>query len=470
MKGPKEPDSTSTSTLETELPFHLQKTWRSSFYQALQLVRSLDFTPSNSTTAAIFSLLFQQLDIKPSLKSLHTWLDSYIFPFATDNLRNQADQSEKSLAVATYLYISEQNNFDICFPSGDLIDHIEYASNQAWFGDSFLAFYCHNLRNNVVACENVGEYFRDNFERFLIKRHVPSICQTLLVLGSQLPDKDREKASGVICSALSERPLSLNHAAWGLLALSSNSNHEYQSEVTRLISQIDSELTDFTAGLLRESQLSGLLFLMRSGSDREDLRRFVDRLPTVSPNSFVDVNLSNPESVSITFNCAREDLETVNNQFNHPLLADTALALLAMHSAQAHNVLGVVEADETRLISCLQTVKYLEREGSVVLYRQENILSNLLAIVATFLVGLTGGLFFLGVKLDYVFDFSKVSYRDFDIALFALVWADFLWSQVQALRSGQSALHGMLQLPLIRHLPAIRQLSSKLTSISHKEE
>lgn len=433
-------------TVGTESVLALQKANRSSFCQALQLIRCFDADPGNSRVAATLSLLFDRLQLKDSSERLYSWLYHYISVFATEPPRSQTDQSEKVLAVAAYLFISDRNGFDLGAPESYLSTYIEYASSQSWFGDSFLAFYCNSL-SDWTACQTVNAYFEDRFERFLARRHVPAICQAVLTLHTRLSAIDLDRSLEVLFNALSSQSISLNHASWGLMAFSKLAETASRTNMANKLAElIDKQLTDHVSDLVRESRLYTALAKIWGDVAQADIHH-LESSSTYKGGSSVDVtlNVSGPTSPS-------QDVPGQNkNTENRLSLADVGLALVALHFSGRHELLGVVATDEARLISSLQKAQELEEEGKVVLRRAENTVSSILAILVTFALGLALILYFLGGNISVALDVSEISWRNIDVFLWAVVWIDSLLAQIQTLWSGGSAIRGLLQIPLLRH-------------------
>lgn len=438
--------------MSSELRFDIQRAWRPSFSQALQLVRCFDSEPGSPRGAALLSMLFQQLHIQSSLKTLHSWLYEYVSVFATDTPRDQTDLIEKTLAIAVYLRTSEQNSFNIALPEGSLIDYIEYASRQSWLGDPFLAFYCSSIET-VHVCRNAEAYFEANFERFLAKRHIPGICQALLVLDGRLSKLDRERAYETVCSIVLNQDAPLAHASWGLMALHRSVSIDTCQSVSRYLTErLDAKLTELMSAVVKESQLFGLLALIWSGADQTNIVHHLRDSATDDHDRLVHVDLDSPGTIRLAFNVTAANGDSLASVADRPPLTDISLALIAMHTAGRHRLIGVPESEEERLISALQRAQQLEKESSVIISRPESIVGSILGITMTVVVGLGVILYFSGSRVRFSLDLSQVSWRDIDVFLWLIVWVDYVLSQIQAFRSGKSAIAGMLEIPIVRHL------------------
>ena len=257
----------------------------------------------------------------------------------------------------------------------------------------------------------------------------------------------------MVCLVLSDHAMSLSHAAWGLMALSrATLMNDYQSTAKRLAELIDVRLMEYLSELIRESRLFGLLALIWSGAEQTDVHRYLDLFSTSDNGSLASVDLDNSGTIRLSFNVLGRSGELANSGVTWPSLADVGLALTAMHTAGKHRLIGVVETEETRLVSWLQKAQRQEQEGAIVLSRLENTVGSLLAIAATLVLGLAAGLYFLGARFHFALDLSQVSWRDIDVFLWMVVWGDYVLAQIQTLRSGGSAISGMLQIPILRHL------------------
>jgi hypothetical protein len=464
-------EESQASTGSAELPFNLQRIWLSSFYQALQLVRCFDSDPGNPTAAAVLSLLFQRLQVGDSLKKLHLWLYNYVSPYVDNEPRNQTDQIEKTLAVASYLYISDHISFGTRrIRRQRLTNYIEYASTQQWFADSFLAFYC-SLLEDIGACGDVSRYFGNNLERFLARKHIPALCQALLVLGdNQLSKTNRQRSIETVCDSLTSPSVSLNHAAWGLMALSHHGLvKNYQSTIEQLAELVDSHLMEHILRLIRESKWPSLLALRWSGAEQADTQRHPRAFSKHGDKPLTKVELNSNGNIRLSPDVQESSDELTWGSTPQLSLTDIGLALAALHAADRYSLVGVTLAEESRLVSFLQKAQRLSQEGSIVLSRPENIVASLLAIATTAILGVALWLYFVGARFSFNLDLSKASWRDIDVWLAMVAWSDYMLAQIQALCSGDSAISGMLKIPLLRHFAGAQQAWRKASSRRHRE-
>lgn len=441
-------DSAETVGAANPIPLVLHSTNQSGFQQAYQLASCFDIEPGNAVTAAFLSLLFQQTGSRDSLMKLRDWLNTYVSSFIKKPLREQADQVEKVLAVAAYLYTSYQTK-QKTFNQSQLVAYISYAQKQSWFDDTFIAFYCGFLKDEVDTCREVDNFFKNNLDIFISKKNIPAICQALIVLSEKVSDVDRQRCYQVIRQRMEYSALSLRDSAWVLWSMhtADDSNQQLAQELANVI---HTRLQEYMSILVRESQVFSLLALMLNDMGQADLRRYVTSISANNTGSLIAltfhegvVNLSKADSLGNT------DMDGLS-------VADISLALIALSATGWHRLIGVPQAQESQLVSSLRKAEELT-EGAVIISKGELAVANILAIILEMILGVVIFSYFLNVKLNFSFDVSQVSLpdslRDIDLsALLVAGWLDHLAAQIGALRSGKSAIEGMLQLPILRHV------------------
>lgn len=441
-------DSAETVGAANSVPLALHSTNQSGFQQAYQLASCFDIEPGNAVTAAFLSLLFQQTGARDSLVKLRDWLNTYVSSFIKKPLREQADQVEKVLAVAAYLYTSYQTR-QKTFNQSQLFEYINYAQKQSWFDDTFIAFYCGFLKDEVDTCREVDNFFKSNLDIFLSKKNIPAICQALIVLSEKASDVDRQRCHQVIRQRMENSALPLRDSAWVLWSMHTAVDVSNQQAAQELANVIHTRLQEYMSMLVRESQVFSLLALMLNDMGQADLRRYVTSISANNTSSLVKltfhegvVNLSKADSLGNT------DMDRLS-------VADVSLALIALSATGWHRLIGVPQAQENHLRSSLRKAQELT-EGAVIISKGELSVANILAIILEMILGVVIFSYFLDVKLNFSFDVSQVSLpdslRDIDLSILLVAgWLDHLAAQIKALRSGKSAIEGMLQLPILRH-------------------
>lgn len=441
--------------MTNSVPLSLHSVNQSGFQQAFQLASCFDIEPGNTVTAAFLSLLFQQTGSRDSLMKVRDWLNAYVSSFIKKPLREQADQVEKVLAVAAYLHASYQTK-QKTFNQSQLFEYINYAQKQSWFDDTFIAFYCGFLKDEVDTCREVDNFFKSNLDIFLSKKNIPAICQALIVLSEKITDVDRQRCYQVIRQRMEYSALPLRDSAWVLWSMYTAADVSNQQSAQELANVIHTRLQEYMSMLVRESQVFSLLALMLNDMEQADLRRYAASISANNTSSFVKltfhegvVNLSKADSLGKT------DMDRLS-------VADVSLALIALSATGWHRLIGVPQAQEKQLKTSLRKAQELT-EGDVIVSKRELAVANILAIILEMTLGVIIFSYFLNVKLNLSFDVSQVSLpdslRDIDLsALLVAGWLDHLAAQIRALRSGKSAIEGMLQLPILRHVGIGRKL------------
>lgn len=443
-----------TTARRDDLPLVLQKTFRRGFYECLQIVRCFDTFPGSPTTAAYLSLLFQKLQIQSSLSHLHISLAAYIESFIAQHPRNQTDLSGKVLAAAIYLNISDLNKLPCEFPERRLIDYIEYAAEQSWLQDSFLAYYCSYLEDSVTVCQGARAYFTDNFELFLNRRSISAVSQALIVLGETLAVPERVRGYKHLYT-VTTGDNSIRHSSWALTALANDRSSIVDlASRRRLVEHLERHLSEYSTQLVQKAGMPSLLALIWSKTDLTDIQQYFEHVAVHEETQVYTVDCIDPSHL-------RLDIDLANLGGELTSVADVAVALIALAVAGEHRIVGVVEAEEGRLETALIHAQRLQEAGLVPISRKENTLLGGIALITVFSAGAAICLFFLEANVAIQWDFSKVSWRNWNVWVFAVFWIDYMLAMVQAIASGESVAKGMTQLPLIRHSGPLKHKTSR---------
>lgn len=445
----------------------LHRIWHPIFYQTLQFLRCFDKNPGTPVLAAHLSILFYDLGIQSSLENLHNWLESYVSSFIFEDPRDQADLSDKTLAVAVYLFVCDNTELTFGMPEAYLIDYIEYASSQDWFNNTHLAYYCHFLREHVQACENIHSYFTEHFSLFVDRQHVPSIAQSLIVLDGSNEKVDKHSGYSVILNALAEEHCSTNHIAWGLAALSSSFHAPSEpGKIENFWGKLEQSLDEYMTRLLQESKIPVLLAMLWGGIEVENLRDKVSGSLTIETLSEISDGPEGYHSHSKV--CIQ--LPGASTAFDSLSLVDLAVALFAIYRGRRHKIVGVAASEEDDIQNAMTNLHTLKQEKGIVISRLENFFTLLLTLFVTAIIA--GGflLYFLEAELRLPFVFKGQIPRDLDVTFTAVACIAFMIAQILAFRAGKSPISmGLQQLPLLRNIPSIsRSISTKLQNLARE--
>jgi hypothetical protein len=418
--------------------------WRSSYFQALQLAQCFDIDPITPKTAAILSLLYLEHDLKASRENLKNWLYEYILPFALNPIRDEQNLTEKTLAIAVFILLSK--NETKILPDEQLINYIEYAQKQSWLNDSFLAFYCHFLKDQLTSCENVSDYFKANYELFLQKRHVPAISQSLIVLKNDLSITDYQRGYNILIELLGKDELPIKHWPWALWAFSMQPKL-YDSSLEKLTSILDNETTKLLSDIQRENGLAAIFTLILAGTSEYHIDNYAKNLGKVSGNGVEILQNNDIYKLSI-------ELKTKTKN-PHLSFNDLSLTLLALHMAQYDKVAYVIGIQKDKITTLEYSLKSLSK-GSIILSKFEKNIANLLAIFFTFQLGLLA----LFIQMGFPTKIASIS-LNWESFLILGIWLDNLLTEIQAALSGKSSLAEVKNTLLSRLISKIISLFEK---------
>lgn len=442
-------DSTEAIEVTNSTPLVLYKISQSSFQQAFQLASCFDTEPGNAVTAAFLALLFQQTESRDSLIKLRDWLNTHVSSFISKPLREQTDQVDKVLAVAAYLYTAYRTKRRVSNQS-QFLEYISYAQKQSWFDNTFLAFFCSFLKDEIDACREVDGFFKSNLDTFLSKKNIPAICQALIVLNEQILVVDRQRCYQTIEHRMEHATLPLRDSAWVLWSTYTAIENSDQQLTQELASVINDQLQEYMSMLIRESQIFSIIALLLNDIGQADLGGYITSISATNTNSPVQLTYNEGE-VNLSLSKANRLGKTNIDGLS---MADISLALTALSATGWHRMIGVPQAQEEQLTSSLE--KTQELKGGVIISKGELRVANFLAIMLEAIIGIIIFSYFLKVKWNFSVDVSQVSLadslRDIDLSVLLVAgWLDHLFAQVKALRSGKSAVEGMFQLPILRH-------------------
>lgn len=418
----------------------IRQTWHPQFAEALEILQLFDSSPGSPNNAAALSLVFEVTKQTESQKRLGNWLVQYIEPFLLNTIRDEQNLQEKTLAIATYLFISARVELDRKLADEYLINYVEYASNQAWFEDYFLAFYCHYLKDQIIACEKIGDFFSQNYERALLKKHIPAISQSLIVLQGSITETESKRGYELLTSLLTEST-SFSYIAWGLWALSTN---EQVSE--KLAAIIQKKMNDAFLSIKRESGIFKFLALAEMGWQPIQLQEHIDKQLEIKSHTSVEIKIEE-ETIKIDIR------PLTDSSAKHEVLStfDLCLALIGLGNSKHEKMAFLTGLDEKKLTEVSERIKRLSILGGIDLSRAEKNLLNILTILIVFFI--TALVFYLQIGGVFNIDFSNISLSNLSIEeiLITVSLIDYLIGTIQAARTNGNAAAGLLKLPILRH-------------------
>jgi len=408
---------------------------KSIVYEYAQALQVLDLAKKEALSpyvASLLAIIFSRSENQNCLGDLREWLSNYITPYLYSDPRNQADLREKTLAISTYYLVENPNDLVNSLPNEFLNKYIEYASKQDWYGDSFLAFIIGLLSDKHVISESALAYFNNKYSTFLEQQNIQAISQALFLIPT-IGNSLRESGLEIIRKSVANPYAQTYEKSWGLIGISKSVNQsdiELQSHLkTGLYEELAHMTTSFFSKLISTTIKSKY---GQSDKAKKDTNQDENRIE-------VDGDIEETQFVqSSDIDVAELSLIT-----SSILLSDTFFNL---------SIIGISEN---------QIVEFLDNEnknekGFVQISRSANVIGNILAIIFTFLAGTLASIYLFGLRIDnnQIVSTSNPALSDL---LILPVWADYLLSQIQAVSRGESALEGMKEIPLLRHLLHFRK-------------
>ena len=402
------------------------------YAQALQVLDLAKKEALSPYVASLLAIIFSRSENQNCLGDLREWLSNYITPYLYSDPRNQADLREKTLAISTYYLVENPNDLVNSLPNEFLNKYIEYASKQDWYGDSFLAFIIGLLSDKHVISESALAYFNNKYSTFLEQQNIQAISQALFLIPT-IGNSLRESGLEIIRKSVANPYAQTYEKSWGLIGISKSVNQsdiELQSHLkTGLYEELAHMTTSFFSKLISTTIKSKY---GQSDKAKKDTNQDENRIE-------VDGDIEETQFVqSSDIDVAELSLIT-----SSILLSDTFFNL---------SIIGISEN---------QIVEFLDYEnknekGFVQISRSANVIGNILAIIFTFLAGTLASIYLFGLRIEnnQIVYTSNPALSDL---LILPVWADYLLSQIQAVFRGESALEGMKEIPLLRHLLHFRK-------------
>jgi len=408
---------------------------KSIVYEYAQALQVLDLAKKEALSpyvASLLAIIFSRSENQNCLGDLREWLSNYITPYLYSDPRNQADLREKTLAISTYYLVENPNDLVNSLPNEFLNKYIEYASKQDWYGDSFLAFIIGLLSDKHVISESALAYFNNKYSTFLEQQNIQAISQALFLIPT-IGNSLRESGLEIIRTSIANPYAQTYEKSWGLIGISKSVNQsdiELQSHLkTGLYEELAHMTTWYFSKLISTTIKSkyGQSDKAKRDTNQDEKRVEVDG--DIEETQFVqssDIDVAELSLITLSI-----------------LLSDTFFNL---------SIIGISEK---------QIVEFLDYEnknekGFVQISRSANVIGNILAIIFTFLAGTLASIYLFGLRIEnnQIVSTSNPALSDL---LILPVWADYLLSQIQAVFRGESALEGMKEIPLLRHLLHFRK-------------
>ena len=439
-----EPDKIETGSLRKSF----SQTDRSSYFQGVQLMACYESYPGNPIFAFTLAMLFENANMSNSNIRLRKWLRNYIEPFAERAPRDQSDQVEKIIAIATYLLISYKNDLQVEFPEGGLLEYIKYAHSESWLNAPDLAFCCSFLKDSIQACESTTIFFTTNLETYLVKRNAAAVSQAILVAHNEITIFERERCYELIRTVVNDET-TLAHLAWSFMALTYSKIRDDLDLVQKLANRIDRSLTHALNDWAKEARLPGVMALLMSGADVTEMQEYLEAVSEQSQIQKNDVQMTDGV-LTLTFTMGQTMSEVVFPDIpvsEFPVISDMGLCLLALSATRNHELIGVPRFEEGRLLSVIDKSELIDA-GAVVVSKNENIAAGALTIIAILIVT-TGILSYsLGYRVSPPTD--TVETNTVGAVITFIASGTYIFWVFQALRSGRSAIRALLNIPGVK--------------------
>lgn len=414
------------------------------FELSLHLAKVLASDPKSSQNAALLTLLFCQLREYDYLKTLEQWLWSRATTFIDKSPRDQPNQLDKVLIIACCVYsrITTDKNLEI-HQKKNLDAYISYAAEQNWFDDPFLAFYCYKIAEELPVCNMAVDFFQKNFTRFIERKNIPAIVQSLLVLGDKIGELEKKQCYMVFTE--NWRESSVFNQGWILLGSSKSQDSSVVAMSLEVAQNVTNHLNDYVGIIANNSLVLDALFLLDKNISQIEIDKYSQSLQIP-----MTLHLQNDELV------IRLPIKEYTKA-NAIELSSLFILLLSLSVTEWHEFTGVSKADKEKLISIVDEAKIAK--GAIKnITPLDMFIANILTISATFIIGLIVFGFFMNADIDPPqFDFSQSDWRNIDViggavgvGIIALIL-----TQLRALVTGNSAISYWLQITPIRQLIAL---------------
>jgi hypothetical protein len=408
---------------------------KSIVYEYAQALQVLDLAKKEALSpyvASLLAIIFSRSENRNCLGDIREWLFNYITPYLYSEPRNQADLREKTLAISTYYLVENPNDLVNSLPNEFLNKYIEYASKQDWYGDSFLAFIIGLLSDKHVISESALAYFKNKYSTFLEQQNIQAISQALFLIPT-IGNSLRESGLEIIRTSIANPYAQTYEKSWGLIGISKS------------VTQSDIELqSHLKTGLYEElAHMTTLFFSKLFSTNTKSKYGLSDKAKRDT----------NQDENRIEVNGDIEETQFV--QSSDIDVAELSLITLSILLSDTFFNLSIIGISENQIVKFLDYENKTEK-GFVQISRSANVIGNILAVIFTFLAGILASIYLFGLRIEN-YQIVSTSNPALSDLLILPVWADYLLSQIQAVFRGESALEGMKEIPLLRHLLHFRK-------------
>lgn len=355
------------------------------FEKTLYLFRSV-LIPENSAFAlALGTMIFLQLEDDAFLETLYRHLDGELIAFANDP-RDQPDLENSLYKLLAYHGLCLKKGYIDQFPADIFGTYLNFAEKEQWLDSAVLALFATYFANDMQATASIPATFRGDLKSIIRKESLTRICQTVLILGGQIPDAD---ISFILEMVKTER-ITANDLPWIVLGLNSifrNTQYEIlkvkcaiDTLVTQYIERMEDSVINNQDGMI----LEGLTNTLRYKKTFENLK-----LPE---NTILDTIVLEDERLIIKL---RENF--ITSMFS----AELGLCLWVLTETGRNQMIGLTMESKEYLIHVLEDYKRFAEKENILIDRKISIFINLLALLFILSVGLTYSLYYGGVSLDF---------------------------------------------------------------------
>ena len=265
------------------------------------------------------------------------------------------------------------------------------------------------------------------------QQDIQAISQALFLLPS-LEESLRELGLKIIRASIANPFAQTYEKSWGLIGISKS---DTQSDI-EIQSQLKINLYDEVAHITTSffSKLVFLAITTDDGGQRDKTNRHLNQ----DENRAVDTS---------------DTEETEFIQYSDFDVAELSLVTLSLLLSNTFFNLSIAGIPEKQIVDFINYENNNEK-GYVQISKPANVIGNFLAIIFTLIAGGLACIYLFGLKFEnnQIISTSTPALSDL---LILPVWADYLLSQIQAVSRGESALEGMKEIPLVRHLLRFRR-------------
>lgn len=413
----------------------VNKIYRYEYNQAIQILKLSLQNIQSPYIAALLSIVFNNSNERESLVILERWLYDYIEHFILSKPRDQTDLIEKTLAIVTYINIEDPENTLEKLPGEFIGRYLDYASKQDWYDNSFLAFMSSLSINKNSLCVSGRSYLERNFPSYMAQANIEAISQTLFVQTSIL-EADIDKGVMIIRDYISSSTEPLLYA-WSLLVLSKYENQENLNLQINLIDELYKSIVRIIVSFFPSNNFLGTDgYIEKNILNSEKFNGKLDYLASLFSYWILDYYRKNLGLLSTN-------------------LDELCLIIACLYLSNSYYFVAVVGIPENKIKKIIDDSLNIDK-GTINISRQANTIGNFLAFIMTIIFVII--ILYLIFKLRIlVSPFKVTATLGWEGWVFIVMSIDYLLSQVQAMKHGRSALEGMIQFPILRHIQWLKR-------------